>query len=50
MARPKEIPGDIIRITITLSVDTHKQLQKKSNEQKKSIASLIRESLGEERI
>jgi hypothetical protein len=45
MARPKEIPGDVIRLTVTLPVTTHKKLEREAKKQRKTIAAIMRAKL-----
>lgn len=45
MARPKEIPGDVVRLTVTLPATTRKRLERKAKQEGKSVAALIRDAL-----
>jgi hypothetical protein len=45
MGRPKEIPGDVMRMTVTLSVATHKKLEREAKKQRKTIAAIMRDKL-----
>lgn len=45
MARPKEIPGEVVRLCVTLPKTTRKRIETKARKENKTLAAVIRELL-----
>ena len=45
MARPKEIPGDVVKLTVRMSKATKRKLEQQARREQRTLASVVRDVL-----